>query len=240
VDELMLSFGDNDGLAARVTNLVRAPLLVILSDVDGLYDGDPQQPGVKLVSTVSRVDAQIESYACDQRSGLSKGGMVSKLRAAKMVTAAGENMIIASGRQSGLLGKILDGQLIGTLFLAQGKSITPWKRWIGFSAQPRGRLVLDSGACQAITRQGRSLLAIGILRVEGSFQKGDIVALHDQAGIEMARGLTNYRSDEIQRIQGLRSKQIAEVLGHRPYEEVVHRDNLVLLPGADAADFSQS
>jgi len=235
VDELMLTFGDNDGLAARVTNLLRAPLLIILSDVDGLFDSHPQNPDAQLVSTVSRIDPRIESFVCDQRSGLSKGGMISKLRAAKIVTAAGENVIIASGRQPGMLREILAGGHVGTLFLAQGKTVSPWKRWIGFSAHPRGQLVLDNGACQAITRSGRSLLAIGILKVEGDFQKGDVVALHSEQGIEVARGLTNYRAEELLRIKGLRSQQILEVLGHRPYEEVVHRDNLVLLPVADTA-----
>jgi len=235
VDELMLTFGDNDGLAARVTNLLRAPLLVILSDVDGLYDSDPQSADAKLISTVPRIDARIESYVCDQRSGLSKGGMVSKLRAAKIVTTAGESMIIASGRKPAVLREILAGGVVGTLFPAQGKTVSPWKRWIGFSAHPRGQLTLDQGACQAITRQGRSLLAIGILKVEGDFQKGDIVALHNDQGTEVARGLTNYPAEDLTRIKGLRSPQILEVLGHRPYEEVVHRDNLVLMPVADAA-----
>lgn len=234
VDELMVTFGDNDGLAARVTNLLRAPLLVILSDVDGLYDGDPRGGGAQLLPTVTRVDQRVESYVRDVRSGLSKGGMLSKLRAAKIVTAAGESVIIASGRRPGVLRRILAGEVEGTLFVAQGKTISPWKRWIGFSAQPRGALVLDRGACEAILRQGRSLLAIGIVEVTGSFHKGDVVALQDQQGTELARGLTNYAADDVSRIKGLRSRQIADVLGHRPYEEVIHRDNLALLPVAEA------
>jgi glutamate 5-kinase len=234
VDELMVTFGDNDGLAARLTNLLRAPLLVILSDVDGLYDGDPRGGGAQLLPTVTRVDQRVESYVRDLRSGLSKGGMLSKLRAAKIVTAAGESVIIASGRRPGVLRRILAGEVEGTLFVAQGKTISPWKRWIGFSAQPRGVLVLDRGACEAILRQGRSLLAIGIVEVTGSFHKGDVVALKDQQGTELARGLTNYAADDVSRIKGLRSRQIADVLGHRPYEEVIHRDNLALLPVAEA------
>jgi glutamate 5-kinase len=240
VDELMLTFGDNDGLAARVTNLIRAPLLIILSDVEGLFDGDPRRDGAKLVPTVTRIDRRIEAFVRDERSGLSKGGMISKLRAAKIVTAAGENVIIASGRRLGVLRDILAGQTVGTLFVAQGKTVSPWKRWIGFSAHPRGRLQLDHGACRAITGQGRSLLAIGIVATEGEFQKGDVISLLDTQGLEVARGLTNYPAAEIRRIQGLRSQQIAEVLGHRPYEEVVHRDNLVLLTDNDSDNDSDS
>jgi glutamate 5-kinase len=117
---------------------------------------------------------------------------------------------------------------VGTLFLAQGKSITPWKRWLGFSAQPRGRLIVDEGASRAIAGQGRSLLAIGIVAAEGTFSKGDVVAIHDPAGVEIARGLTNYPSADIAKIRGLKSDQIAECLGRQPYDEVIHRDNLVV------------
>jgi glutamate 5-kinase len=229
VDELMATFGDNDGLAARVTTLLGAPLLIILSDVEGLYDGDPARPTARLIHTVGRVDATLDAFVCDVRSGLSKGGMMSKLQAARVVTSSGENVILASGRRVGVLADILAGKVVGTAFLAQGKTINPWRRWIGFSAQPRGTLYVDPGACQAICAGGRSLLAIGIERVEGEFRKGDVVSVRDGAGTELARGLTNYASDDIRRIRGLRSQQIAEALGHRPYEEVVHRDNLALL-----------
>jgi glutamate 5-kinase len=229
VEELMIAFGDNDRLAALVTNLLRAPLLVILSDVDGLFDGDPADPESKVITTVSRVDDSVRALACDVATGVSKGGMASKLEAARMVTAAGENAIIANGHQPGVLGRILAGETVGTLLLAEGKSVSPWKRWIGFSARPCGSLRLDSGAVRAVTSEGRSLLAIGIVDAEGEFAKGDVVALCDQNGEEIARGLTNYRASEIHQIKGLKSDRIAQVLGHRPYEEVVHRDNLALV-----------
>ncbi len=229
VDELMTTFGDNDRLAAMVTNLLRAPLLIILSDIDGLYDGDPQDEHSRIVPTVTAIDNAVQQFVRDKSSGLSKGGMASKLQAARIVTSAGENMIIASGRRPGILKQILLGDEIGTLFVAQGKSITPRKRWIGFSAQPKGVLVLDAGAERAIVEQGRSLLAIGITQVTGKFQKGDVVALCDAGHAELARGLTNYSSEDIRRIQGVPSHQIAELLGHRPYEEVVHRNNLATL-----------
>jgi glutamate 5-kinase len=229
VDELMATFGDNDGLAARVTTLLGAPLLIILSDVEGLFDGDPARPDARLIHTVSRIDATLDAFVCDVRSGLSKGGMMSKLKAARIVTSSGENVILASGRRVGVLAEILAGQVVGTAFLAEGKTINPWKRWIGFSAQPRGSLHLDCGACRAIRQEGRSLLAIGIERIEGEFRKGDIVSVRDHEGTELARGLTNYAASDVRRIRGLRSHQIAEILGHRPYEEVIHRDNLALL-----------
>ncbi len=172
VEELQTTFGDNDRLAAMVTNLIRAPLLVLLSDVEGLFDGDPRAPGSKLVSTVTRLDESIYALVRDQKTGLSKGGMASKLNAARMATLAGENVIIASGRQPGALAKILAGEPVGTLFVAQGQTIPSWKRWIGFTAQPRGYLVLDAGARRAVEKQGRSLLAIGVTDSNGNFQQG--------------------------------------------------------------------
>ena len=228
VEELQTTFGDNDRLAALVANLIQAPLLVLLSDVEGLYDGDPRQPGAKLIELVERFDESLFDLVRDKQTGLSKGGMASKLRAARITTAAGGNVIIASGRQPGALRKILAGQPVGTLFLAQGPLITARKRWIGFSAQPRGSLILDPGACEAIRNQGRSLLAIGIVDVMGEFDRGDVVALCDADGRELARGLTNYSSQELQKIKGLRTNQIAQVLGQCPYDEVIHRNNMVL------------
>jgi glutamate 5-kinase len=228
VDELMTSFGDNDRLAAMVTNLIRAPLLVLLSDVEGLYDGDPCDANSKLISTVTRLDASILNLVRDSVTGLSKGGMASKLEAARIATAAGENVIIANGRVPGNLARIAAGELVGTLFVAQGQSIPAFKRWIGFTAQPRGTLTLDAGARAAVEKKGKSLLAIGVVQAAGSFKKGDVVSLQDAAGVEFARGLTNYSSDDLQRIKGLKSEQIAAALGHCPYEEVIHRDNMAL------------
>lgn len=229
VDELMATFGDNDRLAAMVTNLLRAQLLIILSDVEGLYNGAPDLPESKLVPTVTRLDDSIATFVRDRDTGMSKGGMASKLNAARIVTSAGENVIIASGREPSVLASIMAGQEVGTLFVAQGKSTSPRKRWIGFSAQACGRIILDAGACGAIAGKGRSLLAIGIVSTEGDFQKGDVVSVCDANGSEVARGLTNYSAEEVRRIQGLRSERIAEVLGHRPYEEVIHRDNMTVV-----------
>jgi len=229
VDELKTTFGDNDRLAAVVTNLLRAPLLVVLSDIDGLYDGDPTLSRSQLVSTVERIDERVLAYVRDRKTGLTKGGMASKLEAARMVTTAGENMIIASGRKADVLTRLMAGENIGTLFLAQGKGISPFKRWLGFSAQVRGRIQLDDGARKAIIEKGRSLLAAGIVGTQGDFQKGDVVALCDAEGTVIARGLTNYSSADVERIKGIKSEKIAQVLGRRPYEEVIHRDNLAIV-----------
>ena len=228
VEELQTTFGDNDRLAAIVTNLIQAPLLVLLSDVDGLFDGDPRSPGSRIVSTIERLDKSYFDLVRDARNGLSKGGMTSKLNAARQATAAGENVIIASGRTPGVLLRIIAGESVGTLVLAQGQTVAARKRWIGYTVQPRGQLILDAGARRAVESEGRSLLAAGIIKVAGHFNKGDVVALCDAEGNEFARGLTNYDSDDIWRIRGLKTSEIADALGQCPYDEVIHRNNMVV------------
>ncbi|REK15891.1 MAG: glutamate 5-kinase [Planctomycetota bacterium] len=228
VDELQTTFGDNDRLAAMVTNLIRAPLLVLLSDVDGLYDGDPADRGSKLISTVKRLDESVIKLARAPIAGVSKGGMASKLEAARIATTAGENVIIANGRTPGVLAQIAAGDVVGTLFLAQGQALRSFKRWIGFTARPRGVLLLDDGAREAVEKKGKSLLAAGIVDATGAFKQGDIVSLADAAGCEFARGLTNYPLDDVLRIKGLKTDAIAGVLGRCPYHEVIHRDNMAL------------
>ncbi len=236
VEELKTTFGDNDRLAAMVTNIIRAPLLILLSDVEGLYDGDPRDPGSNLIPTVMRLDPSVQALVRDKLTGMSKGGMASKLEAARIATTAGENVIIASGRQVGNLAKIVAGEPVGTLFLAQGQAIPSWKRWIGFTAQTRGHLILDDGARRAIESQGRSLLAIGVVNAVGTFRQGDLVGLRDPQGREFARGLSNYSAEDVLRIKGLRTEQIAAVLGHCPYDEVIHRDNMALTTDAGNAE----
>ncbi|HZZ26471.1 MAG TPA: glutamate 5-kinase [Pirellulales bacterium] len=233
-EELQTTFGDNDRLAAMVTNLIRAPLLVLLSDVAGLFDGDPAHPNSRVIPTVAKLDDDIFSLVRDKTTGISKGGMASKLEAARLATTAGENVIIASGKQRDVLQQIHTGESVGTLFLAQGQAVASWKRWIGFTAQPRGTLVVDDGARTAIQRQGKSLLAIGIAAVEGTFRKGDVVAIRDAAGVEFARGLSNYSAADVERIQRLKTDQIATALGHCPYDEVIHRDNMAVTANSAA------
>jgi len=228
VDELKITYGDNDRLAAIVTNLIRAPLLVLLSDVDGLYDGDPAEAGSRLIPLVERLDRSVLGLVRDRAGGLGTGGMASKLEAARLVTAAGENVIIAGGRNPDVLPRIIAGEVVGTLILARGQTVAARKRWIGLTVEPRGRLVLDAGARAAIERDGRSLLPIGVVEVEGDFGKGDVIALCGPDGTEFARGLTNYAAEDIRRIKGLRTGRIAAALGHCPYDEVIHRDNMVI------------
>ena len=226
VDEIR--FGDNDRLAALVTNLLESPLLVILSVIDGLYNGDPADPASKLIPLVESWDESLLKLATATKSTRGTGGMQSKLEAARTATAVGESVIIANGRESDVLSRILAGEDIGTLFLAKGESIPAWKRWIGYSLPPRGRFVLDDGARKAIAQRGRSLLAIGIVAVEGDFSKGEVVSLVDKSGIEFARGLTNFGAHDTRRIAGKRTEQIAAILGSLPYDEVIHCDNLVV------------
>ncbi|MFM7843069.1 MAG: glutamate 5-kinase, partial [Planctomycetota bacterium] len=185
------------------------------------------------LSLVPQIDERIRSYVCDQKTGLSKGGMASKLKAAQLCTSCGEAVMIADGRQPDILTRIIrDGDDLGTLFLPQGKALSPLKRWIGFPARTRGKLVVDAGARGAIANHG-SLLAVGMTSVEGEFQKGDVVSVLsvDATGQpqEFARGLTNYSAADLRRICGLKSSQIVAVLGHRPYEEVIHCDNMIVL-----------
>ncbi len=224
VDELMTTFGDNDRLAALVTNLIGAPLLIMLSDVDGVYDHSTST----LIPTVESLDESVFALVRDRNDGLSKGGMTSKLEAARLVVTAGENVIIASGHDPSVLARIVAGESEGTLFVAQSKSISPWKRWIGLTVQPRGIIRLDVGACQAVERDGSSLLAIGIMSAEGEFTKGDVVTLQDADGRNLARGLTNYGRHEVDQIRGLKSDEILKVLGYLPYDEVIHRNNMVV------------
>ncbi len=228
VYELQTSFGDNDRLAAIVTNLIQAPLLVLLSDVEGLYNGIPGSPGAEVLPTVESLGPEILALVRDAKTGLSKGGMASKLEAARQATASGENVIIASGRRPGILREILEGQQVGTAFLARGQALAARKRWIGYTVQPRGRVLVDAGARRAVEHHGGSLLAIGVVKVNGHFGKGDVIALCDAESQEFARGLSNYSSDDIRRIRGLKTTEIPAVLGQCPYEEVVHRDNLLV------------
>ncbi|GIW79498.1 MAG: glutamate 5-kinase [Gemmatales bacterium] len=225
-----IRFGDNDRLAALVTNLLQAPLLIILTVVDGLYTCDPRNDQrAELIRTVTRLDANIMNMAGLGKSILGTGGMVSKLRAARIATAAGESVIVANGVRPGVIDAIFAAEPEGTLFLPQGNTLAARKRWLGYTALPKGSLHVDAGARTAVVEHGRSLLAIGITEVHGSFSKGDVVALCGPDGSEFARGLTNYSAHDLARIRGLRTEQIAETLGVVPYEEVVHRDNLALL-----------
>jgi glutamate 5-kinase len=227
VDEI--KFGDNDQLAAMVTNLLQAQLLVILSVVDGLCRSDPGSTGLgEVVPLVSDLDDEVLGLAGESRSSGGTGGMRSKLHAAGLVTRAGGSVIIASGKKPEPLTRILRGEAVGTLFLARGATQGARKRWIGLTARPRGHLVVDAGARVALETGDKSLLAIGIVEVVGEFGKGDVVGVRDLNGSEFARGLTNYASLEARQIRGLRTEQVRRAIGSALYDEVIHRDNLVM------------
>ena len=227
IDEI--KFGDNDALAAMVASLMENPLLIILSNVEGLYDGHPNDPDSKLIPLVENLNEEIQGKAVATKSSRGTGGMNSKLGAVKKALAVGQSVIIAQGKKEDVLTRILAGDEVGTLFVAKGPPIPAWKRWIGYSVNPKSSIVLDEGACNAIKSGGKSLLAIGIKEVKGEFPSGELISLVSLEGVEIARGLINYTSTELRQIHGLKKDQIKEKLGMLPYEEVIHRDNLTVL-----------
>jgi glutamate 5-kinase len=224
-----IRFGDNDHLAAMVTNLLRAPLLVLLTNVDGLYSDDPRaNPGAQLLSSVPHIDRSVTDMAGASKSVLGTGGMRSKLRAARLATAAGEAVIMANGSHDGILDRVFAAEPVGTLFLPHGDNVPSWKRWLGYTARPKGIIRLDDGARRAVCELGKSLLPVGVTAVEGNFGKGDVVALFDSTGAEIARGLSNYSSADAARIRGMNTEQVTSLLQSVPYAELIHRDNLVV------------
>ncbi len=222
-----IRYGDNDRLAARVATMMSADLLVLLSDVDGLYDTPPHEnPNAKLIPVVQRVTAEIEAMAGLAGSGLSRGGMRTKIEAAKIATSAGTHLVIASGRTLYPLRAIADGGP-STWFLTPANSVTARKKWIGGSLEPKGAIHIDAGAVAAL-RRGKSLLPAGVVRVEGAFARGDAVVIRGPDGGEVGRGLVAYDQEEAQRLVGQNSERIEAILGYRGRSEMVHRDDLVL------------
>ena len=221
-DELVkISFGDNDILAALVTHALRADLLVLLSVVDGLLDGTGKP--VRLVESVEKVRELVRA----EKSALGRGGMNSKVEAARMVTESGEAMVIADGRTDNIIVRILDGEELGTLFVPAGRKRSGRSRWIG-SARAAGRLFVDEGAAKALCEKNRSLLPAGIVRVEGDFERGDVVEILSPDGTCIARGLSNYSAADVGQIRGKKTAEVRAVLAEGAYDEVVHRDNLVV------------
>lgn len=232
VDEIRV--GDNDRLSALVACMVRADMLILLTTADGLMTRPPEpgrggsgEPG-ELVGRVERVTPQIHAMAGDAGSGLATGGMRTKLEAAEMVTRAGERAVIANGCEPDVLRRIMKGEALGTVFEPHPQKLAGRKRWIAFFDDPRGELHVDAGAADAIIHAGKSLLPVGVLAVKGAFGRGAPIRVIGPDGAEVARGLVNYPSDELRRIIGCRSEKIEQILGSCDYEEVVHRDNLVL------------
>ncbi len=225
VDEID-RFADNDTIAAMVTNLLKADLMVILTVVDGLLDGEG-----RLVDLVSSVDQQVKDMARAEKSTLGSGGMRSKLGAVKMVTDSGEGAVIACGREQNVLLRLLDGERVGTIFAPSTRRLSARQRWIAQAVRPAGQLMLDAGAAEAVRNGGKSLLARGITGVEGKFERGAIVRIADPQGQTIAHGVSNYSRAELDKIKGLKSSEIAAALGQKPFDEVVHRDNMVLTVG---------
>jgi glutamate 5-kinase len=228
-----LKFGDNDNLAALICNLVGADLLVILTDIDGLYDKDPREhPDARLLSLVEAVDTGVEKSAGKRAGTLGRGGMVSKLQAAKKAGAAGLPTLIANGLTPEILSQVFAWEEIGTLFLPQEQKLSSRQYWLAYNVTPKGAILVDHGAREALVDRHKSLLPAGILEVFGGFGKGAAVHLVDAEGKPFAVGLTNYSAREISRIKGRQSQEIAQTLGQKGYEEVIHRDNLVVFPEA--------
>ncbi len=231
VDEIQeAKFGDNDNLSAMVANLVDADLLLLLTDTAGLYTADPRRdPDAQLIPHVERIDSKIEKLAAGTDSKLGIGGMMTKIEAARLATASGITVVIANGREPDVIVKLAAGEAIGTCFWPLTDKLESRKRWMVSGLSTRGGLVVDSGAARALRKQNRSLLATGIKKVEGEFQRGDVVTVYDHKGAILGCGITNYSSTDIGTIKGAHSKKIATLLGYDYGSEVVHRNNLVVL-----------
>lgn len=224
-----IRFGDNDNLAALVANLIDADVLVILTDKNGLYDANPDHdPTAQLVTEAKATDSSLDSLVGESSSQLGRGGMVTKLQAARLASSSGCNTIIAGGRNNDVLIDIASGKSIGTLLKAHQKPIAARKQWLAGQLQVKGKLVLDDGAIEVLVRHGRSLLPVGITSVDGTFGRGDLVSCVDLRGIEVARGLVNYSVEEAKKLCGESTSSISKILGYKDDDEMIHRDNLVL------------
>ena len=224
-----IRFGDNDHLAGQVAHLVDADLLIILSDVDGLYQEDPHlNPSASLIPVVSTITKDIEGMAGTSRTQTSRGGMVTKIKAAKQAGKFGVPTLLLNGETPNALNQALEGNSLGTFFESTQTSLTSRKQWIAFTLRPKGEIMLDEGAVSALVLRGKSLLPSGILKVQGTFSTGDPVSCTTSEGIAFAQGLTNYSAETLQQIKGKHTSEIRKVLGTLEYEEVIHRDNLAL------------
>ena len=225
-----LRFGDNDTLAALVANLIEADLLVLLTDQQGLYNADPRSnPDASLVAHGLAGDRSLDTMAGGGGGRFGQGGMQTKLRAARLAARSGAATVIAYGREQNVLRRLKQGEEIGTLLTSSQQPDAARKRWLAGQLQAKGRLVLDAGAVRVLRESGRSLLAVGVREVEGDFLRGEMVVCADEQGHEFARGLVNYSADEARRIKGRPSGDIERILGYVDEQELVHRDNLVLM-----------
>lgn len=225
-----IRFGDNDTLAALVANLVEAELLIILTDQQGLYTGDPGLfPDAQLIPQISVNDSRLEKMAGDSRSGLGRGGMSTKVRAARLASRSGAATVIAAGQVDGVISKIIAGEGIGTHFLPDIEPLVARKRWLAGQLQVKGILVLDAGAVKVLKSEGKSLLAVGIKSLSGRFDRGELVSCVDENGMEIARGLVNYGKSDAELIIGKSSVEFEKILGYADDSEMIHRDNIVMV-----------
>ena len=228
VDEI--KFGDNDNLSALITNLIGADLLIILTDMDGLCDSDPRvNPHARCIPLVEEIDVDLDGIVGETKSEISVGGMISKIQAARKASRFGIPTVVARGNKEGVLRQILKGKEIGTLILPKRDALSSRKHWIAFNPKPKGDVIVDDGAKKAVVQKGKSLLPSGVIRIRGNFNRGDLVTCLGSRGKEFARGLVNYSATELEKIRGLRSDQIESTLGYKYSDEVIHRDDLVVL-----------
>lgn len=229
IDEFKI--GDNDNLSALVASLADADLDILLSDIDGLYTANPKtHPEAKLVSVVEEVTPAIEATAGGVGSKNATGGMLTKLQAAKNAMSAGIALVIANGENLEVLRRIMKGEPAGTLFVPRENHLRFRNQWLAFGSKISGQLIVDDGLAKALRQKGScSILPVGITRVEGNFDSGDTVSVLDQEGHELARGMTNYSAEDLELIKGCKTGQIEEKIGYKHYDEVIHRDNLVVL-----------
>ncbi len=225
-----IKFGDNDTLAALVGTLIDADLVILLTDIDGFYNGDPRKnKNAKRIPVVEMIDEQIEGLAGSVGSKFGSGGMATKITAASIAVNAGIPLMIAHGAEEHIIRRLTCGEDVGTLFLPIEMKPHLRKKWIAFGSHVGGKVIVDDGAREALIHKGKSLLPSGIVAVEGSFASGDVVKIVDVKGREFARGITNYSASELNRIKGQKSKDICPILGYKDFDEVIHRDNLSLI-----------
>lgn len=223
-------FGDNDNLSAMVANLIDADILVLLTDIDGLYTSNPQvDPDAKLIPKVEKIDSRIQRLARGDPGIRGVGGMATKIEAAKLATACGITVIIASGLKPNILRQIISGDRTGTIFMPASNRIESRKRWMLTGLASKGKLIIDSGAALALQKRNKSLLPAGIINLEGKFQRGDVVDIFDTKDNQLGYGISNYNSTEITAIKGTDSRSVSSILGYEYGSEVIHRNNMVLI-----------
>ncbi|HFD12334.1 MAG TPA: glutamate 5-kinase [Crenotrichaceae bacterium] len=225
-----IRFGDNDTLAALVANLVEADVLIILTDQSGLFDKNPAHyDNARLIDYAEANDPVLATMAGESSGQLGRGGMITKIQAAKLASRSGSATIIASGREENIITRILVAEQLGTLLVAKDEPLLARKRWLAAQLKVNGKLIVDDGAVKVLELSGKSLLSIGVEAVSGDFRRGELVACHDMSGREIARGLVNYSADEVQKIKRRPSRDIEQLLGYAGEPELIHRDNLVLI-----------